>query len=143
MYGYQIAEFLSKFGTEVYKSIFAITSIDKIPHTIPEHSFVVSNLSLSHQEGQHWIVSIIFEINQFSFSSYYFLQVLSNQGVEKIEIFDSLGLRQNKNLYKKYLPFSSVTINDFAVQDKQSTSCSLFAIYYIINRFYNGINCRI
>ena len=121
MKGYQIAEKLSQFGGEVYKSLAGIVAIDQIPKVISEHSFIVSNLSTSEDTlGSHWIV-------------------LSNQGEpNKIEVFDPLGLyKKNKSLFNKYLPFKAISINEYKVQSASSSSCSKFCIYYICNRTYN------
>ena len=121
MKGWEIAQKLSQFGSDVYKSLFSIVSIDQIPSEIPEHQFIISNLSTSQDlEGSHWIV-------------------LSNQGVPNIEVFDPLGLRRNKKLFNRFLPFKSIDINNFAVQESSSSSCSEFCIFYICNRFYNGM----
>ena len=58
--------------------------------------------------------------------------------MKEIEIFEPLGLRKNTGLYKKYLPFKEIDINDFPLQSPESSSCASFCIYYIVNRFYNG-----
>ena len=63
--------------------------------------------------------------------------MISNQGTRTIEIFDPLGLRNNKALFKKYLPYESIDINDFSVQDSSSSSCALFCVYFICMRFFN------
>ena len=57
MKGFQIAQLLSKFGEEVYKSLLGIVAINELPETIPEYNYVVSNLSTNkHSAGSHWIV---------------------------------------------------------------------------------------
>ena len=58
MFGYQIAEQISKFG-QVYDSLSGIVSIDQIPKKIGLYKYVVSNLSTSKNPGVHWIVSIL------------------------------------------------------------------------------------
>ena len=53
MRGFEIAQLLSKFGSEVYKSVFGILSIDQLPNSIPEQNFIVCNLSPSQDKGKY------------------------------------------------------------------------------------------
>ena len=57
MKGYEIAQKLSEFGGEVYKSIYSIVALDQVPKNIPEQEYVISNLSTSGDSlGSHWMV---------------------------------------------------------------------------------------
>ena len=58
--------------------------------------------------------------------------------MRNIEVFDPLGLRSNQELFKKYLPFDSININDFNVQELNSNTCAHFCIYFLCMRFFNG-----
>ena len=142
MKGFEVAETISKFSASVYKSLAGICSIDEIPNTIPFHNFLLVNLSpAKDSQGTHWIVSneiaLCFCQWEFEQNLCNFLQVLSNQGVKNIEVFDPLGLRTNKKLFEKYLPFKSIDINDYNVQDMKSSTCGQFCIYFICMRFFN------
>ena len=60
MQGFEIVQLISKFSSEVYKSLVGIVSIDQIPKNIPEHHYLISNLSTSLDSiGSHWIVSFL------------------------------------------------------------------------------------
>ena len=57
MKGFEIAQKLSSYGGEVYKSIYSIVSIDQVPRDIPEYEYVITNLSPSNEiSGSHWLV---------------------------------------------------------------------------------------
>ena len=58
--------------------------------------------------------------------------------MKNIEVFDPLGLRSNQELFKKYLPFDSIDINDYNVQELTSNTCAHFCIYFLCMRFFNG-----
>ena len=139
MKGYELAEKLSRYDKSIYKSLVGIFSINETPKDIKFHQWAILNLSLTNEPGSHWIVSK-WNIDQKNYRKKYYLlcfQAISNQGVNTIEVFDSLGLRKNKNLYKKYFKFDGITINDYPVQKSTSNTCAKFVIYYICHRFYN------
>ena len=49
--GFNIAEKISKFGSEVYQNLVGIYSIDKIPSEIAVNHYVVANLSKEEEKG--------------------------------------------------------------------------------------------
>ena len=56
MYGYQIAQKLSKYSLHVYNNLQGIVSIDIIPKKIEYLKFLVVNLDKSDEPGSHWVV---------------------------------------------------------------------------------------
>lgn len=56
MYGYEIAQKLSKYSLHVYNNLQRIVSIDHIPKKIEYLKFVVVNLDRSDRPGTHWVV---------------------------------------------------------------------------------------
>ena len=63
---------------------------------------------------------------------------IRSPGHHTLEVFDSLGLRNNEKLFKKFVKFEGMEINQYPVQESTSLTCAQFVIYYICNRFYNG-----
>ena len=56
--GYEIAEKISNYSSQVYQALDGIVSIDEISKEIQFHHFQVVNLSPSSvASGSHWIVS--------------------------------------------------------------------------------------
>ncbi len=98
-----------------------IFSIDTLPKSIKNRTFLFSNTALRNEVGEHWICIC-----------------KTDHGVE---LFDSLGLDSNKqNIYSKYCKFRNVkelTINETQFQLSTSTTCGLFVIYFVMQRFHN------
>ena len=140
MLGYQILEKISKYSEIVYQNIGGIFSIDQLPTEIPYNTFLICNQSISDHPGNHWLVRIMKIISTYIITIFYLsiFKALSNQGEGNIEVFDSLGLRENKKLYQRHMKFDGITINDFPVQKQDTSSCGNFVIYYICSRFFNG-----
>ena len=49
--GFEIAEKVSLFSSDLYKNLLGIFSIDNIPEEIPSHHFVIANLSRKEEPG--------------------------------------------------------------------------------------------
>lgn len=98
-----------------------IFSIDTLPNSINRRTFLFSNTSVQTEVGEHWICIC-----------------KADRGVE---IFDSLGLDSNKkDLYSRYCKFKKtpeLNINETAFQLATSSTCGLFVIYFVVQRFHN------
>ena len=92
----------------------------KVPRKLKKTEFVIINQSLLGESGTHWCV-------------------LTRDISGSYEIFDSLGIDDSKEkLIKRYVPEKlCVLYNVNQFQDKTSSTCGLFCIYYLINKFFN------
>jgi len=97
-----------------------VTSIDKLPKTLPLRHFVIVNLSPSGTEGSHWT-----------------LLVRSHK--KCIEIFNSLGSDNVDNFmpHFKFRFAAEVEYNNTQVQKSTTSTCGLFCVYFIIHRALN------
>ncbi len=106
---------------EWIKPLFlSVTSIDKLPTTLPLKHFVIVNLSPSGTAGSHWT-----------------LLVRSHK--KCIEVFNSLGC-ENLDTFTPHLRFrfaAEIEFNNTQVQKSTSSTCGLFCIYFIIHRTLN------
>lgn len=106
----------------ISQNLYGVFSIDTVPKNIPKNHFVIINTEENSQPGKHW-----FCLLKLGFKSY--------------EIFDSLGIDENKFKYFEtysILPCNSkVKYNENAVQNSFSTTCGLFVCYFLIQRMHN------
>jgi len=119
--GLYASDFETYFGKlEWIKPLFlSVTSINKIPASLPVRHFVVVNLS-STLPGSHWI-----------------LMVRSHK--KCIEVFNSLGC-ENLDILVPHLKFrfaAEIEYNNTQVQKSTTSSCGLYCIYFIIHRALN------
>lgn len=120
MNGQELKEFIELFPSlkNHFKGIFFI---DKLPRFLKNYSFPICNTATSLEEGKHWIVFC--KINQI------------------VECFDSLGINEDRqNLLKTYCKFYNVKeiiFNETSYQPSNSFSCGKFALYFILERFFN------
>ena len=110
-YGYQLSALLSN-NAQASDFLQAVACADQIPERIRKRHFVVLNTAPSTSPGKHWLT--VFNPNNLW-----------------IEIFDPLGA--DINYWKDKFPFQSdVVFNVQRLQCKDSTSCALFSVYYIV-----------
>lgn len=98
----------------------SVTSIDKIPKSLPVRHFVIVNLSPSGTPGTHWI-----------------LIVRSHK--KCVEVFNSLGY-ENLDSLRPFLKFrfsAEIEYNNTQVQKSTTATCGLFCIYFIVYRALN------
>ena len=99
-----------------------IYAADNIPQTIKKNHFIICNTDISSGAGKHW---------------YCIVKVESNV----LECFDSLGVDGQKKLFltthfnQRFI--SKVKFNVTQVQSSMSSTCGLFVLYFIVNRFHN------
>jgi len=98
----------------------SVTSIDKIPATLPVRHFIIVNESQSGSIGTHWL-----------------LIVRSHR--KCIEVFNSLGFENLDSLipYLKFRFTADIEFNNTQVQKSTTASCGLFCIYFIVHRALN------
>ncbi len=109
-YGYELSALLSNI-TQCSEALQAITCSDSIPR-IRKNNFVVINTSSSESPGKHWIT-------------------VFNRNNEYLEIFDSLGCDFDF-WSSKFSYCSKAVYNVTRLQSKDSSSCGLFAVYFIV-----------
>ena len=92
--------------------------LDKIPSSIENKSCLIFNKDTSDSGGSHWLCLIR------TFNNNY-------------EIFDSLGCQLS--VIKPHLKFKKAVYfyNTNAFQELTSSTCGLFALYYLIHRMMN------
>lgn len=98
----------------------SVTSINKIPATLPVRHFVIVNLSPAGTPGSHWV-----------------LLVRSHK--KCVEVFNSLGF-QNLDTLMPHLKFrfaAEIEYNNTQVQKSTTSSCGLYCIFFIIHRALN------
>lgn len=103
---------------QIYERVTTITTIDKIPKTISELSFVVINTATQLQNGKHWIC-------------------LHRTIDNNLELFDSLGTDSEKEETIRQYVRRPIFVNITPVQEAKSKSCGLFVIFYIFHRFFD------
>jgi len=119
----QATEFLKFFDhfPQFKKHFKGIFSIDTLPTKIGYRKFLICNTDTQSGEGKHWII---------------FGQSEKNC----IELFDSLGItEEKKQLLREHCKFEKrqLIFNTTAFQDSNSSSCGLFALYFLIERMFN------
>jgi hypothetical protein len=117
----EFEQYFNKFP-HLKKHFVGVFAIDTLPKTLKYRYFCISNTDLSSEPGQHWIC------------------FLRNSNYE-IECFDSLGINSEKR--EKLLKFCSfkrmrqLKFNENIFQCKDSSTCGLFVIYFLIERMHN------
>jgi len=114
----EFKEYFEKFPC-INDRFLGVFAINNFPRKIANRHFFICNLSKSDQMGTHWIA-------------------LLKSEPQTIEIFDPLATKID--LLKPYINFrGSPTIyyNDGAFQLNTSTTCGMFCIMFIIERFQN------
>ncbi len=121
MQGTDFEQYLCQFPV-LKKHFIGIFSIDTVPKSIKYRQFCICNTDLHTESGQHW----------FCF--------LRNSTYE-IECFDSLGINlEKKEKLTKYCTFKRIKqlkYNETSFQSKDSNTCGLFTIYFLIERMHN------
>ncbi len=119
----ELIDFIAKIPSlkNHFVGVFSIDTLP-IPSTLKNRKFLICNTAIKTEVGEHWFC--VSKINH------------------KIEVFDSLGVDvQKKALLSNFCKPKYATelkINVTPVQSKASTSCGLFVLYFVINRFYNA-----
>jgi len=117
--GYEFQCYLKKipFVSKYYKTV---CSINEIPINIKVREFIIVNLSLSHEPGTHWIVII-------------------RSHRQLYEVFNSLGFENLNELtnFFKIRTQAEIVYNETGMQLKDSSTCGLFCIYFIVHRVLN------
>ena len=104
---------------EKFQGIF---SADNLPKKIKKDHFIICNTDVVAGSGKHW----------------YAVLKIEN---DCLEIFDSLGIDEQK---KKFLENSfhqkgifKIKFNVSQVQTSISSTCGLFVLYFLVNRYHN------
>ena len=119
LYGSDFQTYFRRFNL-IEPLFLGVTSIDKIPQTIPLKKFVIVNMSPSGTPGSHWIVIV-------------------RSHKKCLEIFNSLGW-ENLDMIRAHLKFrfaAEIEFNNTQVQMSTTATCGLFCIYFIIHRVLN------
>jgi hypothetical protein len=121
MQGFEIVEYFDKLPY-LKKHFEGIFSINTLPKKVKKDSFLICNTDKSSGLGKHWIC---------------FLRTSQNY----VECFDSLGVNEEKKKllsdYCKFQNIFKIKYNENQFQDNNSSTCGLFVIYFIIQRFHN------
>ena len=121
MQGIEFYNYIDKFPILKKHFFDGIRAIDLLPLHLKYRHFLIANFDESNARGSHW------------FSLY-------RSTKDKIELFDSLGLtEEKKNLILKHCKFSQeIIFNETPFQLHDSTTCGLFVIYFCIERSFNA-----
>lgn len=102
-----------------YQGIF---SADNLPKLIKKNHFIICNTDVSTGEGKHWYAVLRLE-------------------TDCLELFDSLGIDEEKRSFIKrkfqLKRISKVKFNVTQVQSSKTSTCGLFVLYFLVNRFHN------
>lgn len=114
-------EFEKYFKGNLSKYFRGVFPFDQIPHVLKPEHFVICNTSDSTNIGEHWFV------------------LYRNDCT--IECFDSLGINSQKlSALQEKLTIKNIKklkFNKTAVQSDVTSTCGLFCIFFIYQRFYN------
>lgn len=101
-----------------FKGVFAF---DQIPTTLKPSNFIICNTSNANDLGEHWFV------------------IYRNGNT--VECFDSLGINSEKLLrFNTKITFrgaKKLKYNITQVQSSSTSTCGLFCVFFIYQRFYN------
>lgn len=103
---------------QFYSGVFPF---DKIPKLLLENHFIICNTADSNSTGEHW-----------------FVLYRCSSGI--IELFDSLGIQEDKKTKLKDLYFRHVKklkFNVTPVQSNESNLCGEYCIYFVYERLFN------
>jgi hypothetical protein len=120
MQGSDFVECLKKFPT-INKHFQGVFAIDTLPKRLKHRHFCICNTDPHYLKGSHWLVFVNCEKNKY-------------------EVFDSLGIDENKQiLLKTYCKFNTkeLIFNETSFQEKDSDSCGPYALYFIFHRLFN------
>jgi len=110
-----------KFFEPMSQFFDGVYAFDKIPKVIKEDHFIICNTGDSNSGGEHWFV-------------------IHRCTSETIEVFDSLGISENKLNKLKTLKFKKVKklkFNVTPVQALDSTLCGEYSVYFVYQRLFN------
>lgn len=120
MQGSEIEAFIAKVPT-ISNHFKGIYSIDTLPKYLKKRTFLICNTAEHNKLGEHWICICKTDL--------------------EIEVFDSLGIDPaKKNMLQRFCKFrnvSSLKVNETPFQSSSTSTCGLFAIYFIVQRFHN------
>jgi hypothetical protein len=126
MQGVEFQNYFEKFP-ELKKHFIGVFSIDTLPKRLKYRTFCISNTDKHTGLGKHWIC---------------FVQVDNST----IECFDSLGVtREKKILLEQFCHFKtkSMNFNITQFQKSDSSTCGLFCIYFLLERYVLNIKFSI
>ena len=107
---------------EIKKHFQGVFSADNLPKSIKKNHFIICNTDILKGTGKHW----------------YTVVKLQN---DCLEYFDSLGVDNIKkafiqnNFHQKGI--TKVKFNVTQVQASTSSTCGLFVLFFIVNRYHN------
>lgn len=110
-----------KYFESVKQYFGGVFPFDKIPKRLKQEHFIICNTGDSNSEGEHWFV-------------------LYRSDSYLIEVFDSLGINEEKLNKLKELKFQHVrklNFNVTPVQSNESNNCGEYCIYFVYQRLFN------
>lgn len=121
MQGFEFSNYFEsfKFLKKHYDGVFAINTLKK---SLKLRHFCICNTDQNTGSGIHWFCFV-------------------RTSKSKIECFDSLGIcSDKKEILQTYCHFRGIheiEFNETAFQTKDSNTCGLFTIYFVIQRMHN------
>jgi hypothetical protein len=118
MQGSEFQHYFEKFP-ELQKHFIGVFSIDTLPKTLKQRTFCICNTDTKNGIGKHWLCFV-------------------KTDKSSVECFDSLGISsEKKKLLSNFCHFNAkyVTFNETQFQRNDSSTCGLFCVYFLLERF--------
>ena len=118
------SDFANKLSSfpQIKKHFQGIFSADTLPKSIKKNHFIICNTDIFSGAGKHWYTVI----------------KLQN---DSLEYFDSLGVDDEKKAFIRnnfnQKGITKVKFNVTQVQASTSSTCGLFVLFFIVNRYHN------